>query len=67
MPIGRTYDIKTGKDWEADGVQPDIEVDPKLALVKALELAGLRHDEAVRLDAQEVPAEPVHADKLRAR
>jgi len=67
MPVGRTYDIKTGKDWEGDGVAPDIAVDPKLALVVALEKAGLSHEDAVRLDAQEVPAEPVHSDKLRAR
>lgn len=67
MPIGRTYDVRTGKDWEGAGVAPDIEADPKQALVIALEKAGLGHDEAVRLDAQEVPAEPVHSDKLRAR
>jgi len=67
MPVGRTYDIKTGKDWEGAGVSPDIAVDPKLALVTALEKAGLSHEEAVKLDAQEIPAEPVHSDKLRAR
>lgn len=67
MPVGRTYDIKTGKDWEGIGIAPDIAVDPKQALVVALEKAGLSHEEAVRLDAQEVPAEPVHSDKLRAR
>ena len=67
MPVGRTYDIKTGKDWEGDRVAPDIAVDPKQALVFALEKAGLSHEEAVRLDAAEVPAEPVHRDKLRAR
>jgi hypothetical protein len=67
MPVGRTYDIKTGKDWEGDGVAPDIVVDPKVALVVALEKAGLSHEEAVKLDAQEVPAEPVHRDKLAAR
>ena len=67
MPVGRTYDIKTGKDWEGDGIAPDIAVDPKQALVVALEKAGLSHEEAVRLDAQEVPAEPVHRDKLSAR
>jgi hypothetical protein len=67
MPVGRTYDIKTGKDWEGAGIAPDIAVDPKQALVFALEKAGLSHEEAVRLDAQEVPAEPVHSDKLRAR
>jgi C-terminal processing protease CtpA/Prc len=67
MPVGRTYDPKTGKDWEGDGVQPDVAVDPRQALVVTLEKAGLSHDEAVKLDAQEVPAEPVHKDKLRAR
>ena len=67
MPVGRTYDIKTGKDWEGDGVAPDIAVDPKQALVVALEKAGLSDDEAVKLDAEETPAEPVHSDKLRAR
>ena len=67
MPVGRTYDIKTGKDWEGAGIAPDIAVDPKQALVFALEKAGVSHDEAVKLDAQEVPAEPVHSDKLRAR
>lgn len=67
MPVGRTYDVKTGKDWEGSGIAPDIQADPKQALVLALEKAGLAHDEAVRLDAQEVPSEPVHSDKLRAR
>ena len=67
LPVGRTYDIKTGKDWEGTGIAPDIAVDPRQALVAALEKAGLSHEEAVRLDAQEVPAEPVHSDRLRAR
>jgi len=67
MPVGRTYDIKTGKDWEGAGVAPDVAVDPKQALVVALEKAGLSHAEAVKLDATEVPAEPVHSENLRAR
>ena len=67
MPVGRTYDIKTGKDWEGAGIAPDIQADPKQALIIALEKAGLSHEEAVRLDAAEIPAEPVHSDKLRAR
>ena len=67
MPVGRTYDIKTGKDWEGGGIAPDIEADPKQALVVALEKAGLSHAEAVKFDATEVPAEPVHSEKLRAR
>ena len=67
MPVGRTYDIKTGQDWEGSGVSPDVPADPKRALIVALEKAGLSAAEAARLDAQEVPAEPVHADKVRAR
>ena len=67
VPVGRTFDIKTGKDWEGGGVAPDIAVDPTQALVVALEKAGLSHEEAVRLDAMEIPGEPVHRDKLRAR
>jgi hypothetical protein len=67
MPVGRSYDPKTGKDWEGVGVAPDIAVDPKQALVVALEKAGLSHDQASRIDASEIPAEPVHRDKLQAR
>ena len=67
MPVGRTYDIKTGKDWEGVGIEPDIAVDPTQALVVALEKSGLSHEQAVALNATEVPAEPVHRDKLRAR
>ena len=54
-------------DWEGDGIAPDIAVDPTQALVVALEKAGVTHAEAVRLGALEVPAEPVHKDKLRSR
>ena len=67
MPVGRTYDIKTGKDWEGDGIAPDIAVDPKQALIVALEKSGLSREQAVKLDAAEVPAEPVHRDTLKAR
>lgn len=67
MPVGRTYDIKTGKDWEGVGIAPDIAVDPTQALVVALEKSGLSHEQAVALNATEIPAEPVHRDKLRAR
>jgi C-terminal processing protease CtpA/Prc len=67
MPIGRTFDVRTGKDWEGAGVQPDIAVDPREALVVALEKAGIPREEARRLDAKEIPAEPVHREKLQAR
>ena len=37
------------------------------AQVVALEKAGLSREEAIRLDATEVPARPVHRDKVPAR
>jgi hypothetical protein len=60
MPVGRTYDIDTGKDWEGTGIAPNVAMDPKEALVIALEKAGMSHEEAVKLNAQEVSAQPVH-------
>ncbi|MHA2089596.1 MAG: S41 family peptidase [Candidatus Kariarchaeaceae archaeon] len=36
--IGRAYDPKTNKGWETTGVTPHIEVNPDLALDKAIEL-----------------------------
>ncbi len=40
IPVGRTFDPDTGKDWEGSGVLPDVEVPPDQALDKALEMAG---------------------------
>lgn len=67
MPSGRTFDIKTGKDWEGSGIAPDIAVDPTQALIVALEKAGLSRADAERINATEIPAEPVHRTKLKAR
>lgn len=39
IPVGRTYDPDTGKDWEGTGILPDIEVPADEALEKALALA----------------------------
>lgn len=40
IPVGRTYDPDTGKDWEGTGIIPDIEVPADEALDSALALAG---------------------------
>jgi hypothetical protein len=42
-------------------------VDPSQALIVALDKAGLSQAEAERINATEVPGEPVHKDKLSAR
>lgn len=41
LPVGRTIDPDTGKDWEGDGIAPDIAVAPALALEEALRRAGV--------------------------
>ena len=38
LPIGRTYDPRTGGGWEIVGIEPDIAVDPEMAEAGALEL-----------------------------
>ena len=40
LPVGRTIDPATGKDWEGKGIAPDIAVAPTLALQEALTRAG---------------------------
>ncbi|WP_293988086.1 S41 family peptidase [Sphingomonas sp.] len=40
LPVGRTIDPDTGKDWEGTGIVPDIAVAPALALEEALRRAG---------------------------
>jgi hypothetical protein len=40
LPVGRTIDPATGKDWEGTGILPDVAVAPTLALQEALKRAG---------------------------
>lgn len=62
LPIGRTVDVKTGLDWEGIGVAPDIPADPRQGLILALERGGLSRTEAERINAGEIPADPVHRE-----
>jgi hypothetical protein len=41
VPVGRTFDPETGRDWEGSGVAPDVAVPAAEALEKALALAGV--------------------------
>lgn len=41
IPVGRAFDLKSGKGWEGVGVRPDIEVPADRALDEALRLAGV--------------------------
>ncbi|MNY74782.1 hypothetical protein D3C86_2138910 [compost metagenome] len=55
----------TGKDWEGDGVQPDIAVPPAEALVRALTDLGVAPDEAKRLSDAHMPTRPMERREPR--
>ncbi len=59
IPVGRTFDPTTGKDWEGTGIAPDIETAPEDALVKALTLSGVPADRAAQLSDQVAPLMPM--------
>lgn len=56
LPIGRTYDPVSGKDWESIGVKPDIAAPAANSLVIALRRSGLVGHQATaiakRIEAQ---------------
>lgn len=66
IPVGRTYDPVTGRDWEGDGVQPDIAVAPADALVRVLTDLGVEADEAKRLSDAHMPKWPMERPRRRA-
>lgn len=55
LPAGRTYDPVTGKDWEGDGVAPDVAVPPADALEWVLEDSGIAEGQAKALAAAHAP------------
>jgi C-terminal processing protease CtpA/Prc len=59
MPVGRTFDPDTGKDWEGTGIDPDVPVAAKDALVEALVRSGLSRADAERIDATVKPSGPM--------
>jgi C-terminal processing protease CtpA/Prc len=56
IPVGRTFDPDTGKDWEGTGVEPDVAVPARDALVEALVRSGVKRAEAERIDATVKPS-----------
>lgn len=65
IPVGRTYDPKTGKDWEGEGVLPDIAVPPAEALAHALTELGVAPAEAKTLSEGHMPSWPMERRKPR--
>lgn len=59
VPVGRTYDPVTGRDWEGAGVAPDIAVPPEDALAWVLRDLGLDAARAQELSASHAPTLPM--------
>ncbi|MEO7827458.1 MAG: S41 family peptidase [Allosphingosinicella sp.] len=55
IPVGRTFDPDTNKDWEGDGIAPDVAVPAEAALTEALVRCGLTRAEAERISAEVKP------------
>ncbi|MGH6631810.1 MAG: S41 family peptidase [Sphingopyxis sp.] len=65
IPVGRTYDPGTGKDWEGEGVLPDIAVPPADALARVLTDLGVAPAEAKRLSDAHMPSWPMERRRPR--
>jgi C-terminal processing protease CtpA/Prc len=56
IPVGRTFDPDTGKDWEGAGVDPDVAVPAKDALIEALVRSGVPRAKAEAINATVKPS-----------
>jgi len=56
IPVGRTFDPDTGKDWEGTGIAPDVPVQADQALIEALVRSGLSRAAAERINATIKPS-----------
>lgn len=65
LPVGRTYDPATGKDWEGDGVAPDEAVPKEQALERALTDLGLPAAQARALSDSHKPTLPMERRQRR--
>ena len=63
VPVGRTYDPVTGRDWETVGVAPDVAVPPEQALTWVLTDLGLDAAKAQELSASHAPTLPMQRRK----
>lgn len=59
IPVGRTFDPATGKDWEGVGVLPDVAVSKEEALIRVLEREGIATEKATQLSSEVAPKKPM--------
>lgn len=50
VPVGRTFNPDTQKDWEGTGITPDIQTSSERALIMALAHIGISDDEALKIN-----------------
>ena len=55
VPVGRTYDPKTNKGWEGDGITPHVQVMPEKALERVIAELGLAVEEVTLPPAMTIP------------
>jgi C-terminal processing protease CtpA/Prc len=67
VPVGRTYDVATGKGWETTGIAPDIAAAPEDALKVALADAGLDAAAAASVPVPRPPARVVAGSPAQKR
>jgi hypothetical protein len=65
VPVGRTFDPDTGKDWEGTGVIPDEVIAPQVALEWTLAQLGVSGAEARQLAESRRPAAPMERENLK--
>ncbi|WP_225204590.1 S41 family peptidase [Novosphingobium huizhouense] len=59
VPVGRTFDPATGKDWEGAGIAPDIAVPAREALATVLVREGVPRAQAQAVSDALMPAAPM--------
>ena len=67
LPRGRTYDFRTGKDWDGKGVQPDIAVPYDRAIDAALDAIATRSPSVAAQGAVRRPIDPPERTVLNGR
>lgn len=67
VPVGRTYDVASGKGWETTGIAPDIAAAPEEALRVALADAGVDAAAAASVPVPRPPARVVAGGPAQKR
>lgn len=59
VPVGRTFDPATGRDWEGTGIVPDVPIPAREALTTVLVREGIAEQDARKVSDALMPAAPM--------